>query len=131
MSELLFKSVGIAIIAASAAVCLKPYKSEYSLFISVAASVAIFTGALFSVFPFIRKIQDIMNESSFDSSYFLNAVKCLGIAYITSFASDICRDFGESSLAAKTEFAGKCAVFIICVPMLTDILETAVSLTKL
>ena len=52
-------------------------------------------------------------------------VKALGIAYISEFAADTCRDFGQSALAAKAEFAGKCAIFILCVPPAISVLEAA------
>lgn len=63
--------------------------------------------------------------------YFKVAIKALGIGYLTAFAADTCRDFGQSALAAKAELAGKCAVFLLCLPLLSELLGIALNLTKL
>ena len=39
-------------------------------------------------------------------------LKVLGISYITEFASAICQDAGEKSIAGKIELAGKVAIFL-------------------
>jgi len=65
-----------------------------------------------------------------ESEYFKVAIKALGIGYVTSFIADSCRDSGQTSLAAKAEFAGKAAIFLISVPLLMSVLEIAVGFVK-
>ena len=45
-------------------------------------------------------------------------LKALGICYLTDFASGICRDSGENTLASQTLMAGKTALLITSLPML-------------
>ena len=62
--------------------------------------------------------------------YFSVALKAIGIGYITGFIADACRDGGQASLAGKAELAGKCAVFILVLPLIASILETALGFLK-
>ena len=75
-------------------------------------------------------IKEKIDQSGIDSSYFKVAIKALGIGYITSFVAEACRDAGQNSLALKAELAGKCAIFILSVPLILSILETTLGFSK-
>ena len=47
----------------------------------------------------------------------------LGIAYITEFASAICQDAGEKSIAGKIVLAGKVAIFFAALPVFVSLLD--------
>ena len=66
--------------------------------------------------------------SGIDSELLVTVIKAMGVCYITGFASDICRDFGQTSLAGKIELAGKITVVLINVPTIKIIINTAVEL---
>ena len=57
-------------------------------------------------------------------------MKAVGICFFTQLASDVCRDAGEGSAASKIEFAGRCAVLVISLPLFTEVLELASALIK-
>ena len=105
--------LGICIISAAVAVLLKSYNPEYSLLIALISGAAI----LFML------ISDVSAFTA--SSFFIVALKSLGICIITGFIADSCRQAGQISLASKAELAGRCAIFILSVPMLLSLLETA------
>lgn len=63
-------------------------------------------------------------------SHFYVALKALGICVITGFIADVCRDAGQTALANKAELAGRCAVFILSLPLLSSLLDTAVGFIK-
>lgn len=125
MNDTLIKLLALLIIAASLTVTLKPHRPEYAMLLSIAAGVAALTVILAEIFPAISRIHEMFVSNSETAAILGVAVKCLGIAYITDFAADTCRDFGQTALAAKAEFAGKCAIFALCVPIISSILETA------
>ena len=60
--------------------------------------------------------------------YVLVLFKALGICYLTQFAADSCRDAGESALAVKAEIAGRIAVLLISLPLLSQVASTAMDL---
>lgn len=118
--------LGICLIAAAVGTLLKNYKSEYSMMVTAVAGAVIFISAILSVAGAVNKFRELLLSANINLSYFKLALKALGISVITGFISDICRDFGQTTLAMRAEFAGRCAVFIISVPLLTTLLEIAV-----
>jgi len=51
-------------------------------------------------------------------------LKIIGIAYISSFCSEICKDSGASSLASKVELSGKLFILILAIPILMAVLNS-------
>lgn len=51
-------------------------------------------------------------------------LKITGIAYISDFTAQVCRDANESAIAAKVELAGKIIILSLALPLVTSILQT-------
>ena len=118
---------GICIIAAILATVLKENKSEYAIILSILAGGLIFLYILGNMLNSFFEIRNILGKAGIDSSYFIVAFKALGICIITGFIADLCRDFGQTALAGRAELAGRCAIFLISLPLLTSLLEAAYS----
>mgnify|MGYP004612167799 FL=1 len=131
MSELLIKTLAILILAAVSAVLLDGFNRVAAMTAVIAAVCITFVAVIKYVFPAIGVLNGLFETTGSESEYFAAALKSLGIAYISGFVADVCRDFGQNSIAAKAEFAGRCAVFLISVPMMTGIVQTALSIAKL
>ena len=116
--------LGICVVSAAVAVLLKGYNGEYSLLISLISGTAILLMLISGV---TEKLYEVRNAvSAFTaSSLFIVALKSLGICVITGFIADSCRQAGQISLASKAELAGRCAIFVLSVPMLLSLLEAA------
>ncbi len=126
----IFKILGFIFIAATLCIILKNHKSEYALLLAVCSALVVLTLILKNITAPLNLIKDKITESEIDSSYFKVAIKALGIGYITSFIAEACRDAGQNSLALKAELAGKCAIFILSVPLILSILETTLGFSK-
>ncbi len=130
MSGEILRIFAVVLIASIFAVFLKENKGE------IGVAFVLGTGALVVLFiinyvtPIFKNFYEIIENSNISRSVFEVPIKALGIAYITGFTADACRDFGQGALASKTEFAGKCAVFALTVPLLEAILQTALELAK-
>lgn len=127
---MLFKVLCLCLIASALAVILKQKNSEFAFLLSVATGVIIGAFLLNSLFTPIRQLGEYIEKYGGDPSAFKVAVKAVGIGYITSFVSDACKDCGQTTLALKAELAGKCAIFILSVPLILSVLETAVGFIK-
>lgn len=124
MNDIFLKITALIVIVSLVAVMLRAYLPEYS-FLIVLATVC--SGVLFlmnSVFPQIENLYNLFEKSGNTNIYFKIALKTLGIAYITDFAENVCRDFGLSSLAQTVDFAGKVTIFVLSVPLITVIIQT-------
>ena len=62
------------------------------------------------------------------TEYGLILLKSLGICLVTQFASDACKDAGESSMAGKVELAGKIAVIVAAMPMFEKVIQVSTGL---
>lgn len=131
MSELLIKLLAILILTAIGVVFLDGFNRSAAMLTVIAAVCVIFVAALKYVFPAISTLNGLFEAAGSEGEYFTAALKALGIAYISGFVADACRDFGQGSLAAKAELVGRCAIFVISVPMMTAIVQTALGIVKL
>ena len=131
MNDLFFKVAALVIITALLVVTLKNYKPEYGFLLSVGAGVLIITVVVSNVFPAVKNLQKIYTTSSGSKYDFSVVIKAVVISYITQFCENTCKDFGASSLADKVEFAGRCAILILSIPLISSIFETAIGFTKI
>ena len=55
-------------------------------------------------------------------------IKMLGMAYITEFAYQACKDAGEEGLAAKAALCGKALLLLETLPLVLEIGDLALSM---
>ncbi|MBQ8965249.1 SpoIIIAC/SpoIIIAD family protein [Ruminococcus sp.] len=116
-----------AVVAAMLCKTLEVSAREIRLILIIGASAAVFLKAAGSLGSIIAEIRSMFSDGGIDSDYIRILLKSLGICYITNFASGVCRDSGEQTLAEHTLLAGKVALLITALPMieaLTEIIKT-------
>ena len=125
----IFGIIGIAILTLALSFIFKELKKEYAVFVMIIGGIIITIWALVRISPVVNYIQELTNLSDL-SEYFVVILKALGISFIVQIAADICRDFGESSLAGKVEFAGKASILIIVLPVLQSVINMGIDLVR-
>ncbi|MDD6236301.1 MAG: SpoIIIAC/SpoIIIAD family protein [Clostridiales bacterium] len=120
--------VGIGIVATAICILIKQYRPEFAMMVSLSCGVLIFVMILLHLSPAILDIQELMSKASLDNGYFKVLVKSLGICYVTSIASDSCKDAGQAAIAGKIELAAKVAIVILALPLFTQIVNYALDL---
>ena len=116
--------IGLSIVSCIVVIVVKQYKPEFALITTIAAgSVILFMllGRFTSVFNELKLISE---SAGIKSEYMEVMLKGLGICYLTQFSSDICNDFGQSSLASKIELCGKITLAVLSIPLLNSLIET-------
>jgi stage III sporulation protein AD len=126
----IFKILAICLITAIICLVLKQQKSEFALAVSVIAGVIILGFIIKNIIVPITVLSQKIENYGIDVGYFKIALKALGIGYITTFIADSCRDAGQTSLASKAELAGRCAIFMLSVPLVLSVMETALGFIK-
>lgn len=123
--------MGIALISAVLFVVIKKYSPEYIIFAEIGSVLLIFL----YLYPYIKDIIDFYYEyadyGGIDDSYLKIVLKSVGIALLTQFSSDICKDSGQSALAGKIEFAGKLLIAVLSLPVAKALIEVALKVTEL
>ena len=119
--------LGIAVFAAVMSFVFKELKSEYSVMIMIAAGIIITLWGFAKLYPVVDYLQELTDSSNV-SEYFAVILKVLGISLIVQIGADICRDFGEPSIASKVEFAGKAVILATVLPLLRTVISMSVEL---
>lgn len=124
----MLQTVAFAIIALILVLFLKNYHPEYAIMASAAAGIILLVTVLFQIYKPVVSLFEKIEEFGVDSSLVSYILKAFGVCYITKFASELCSDFGQTSLSGKVELAGRAAIFALTLPLLKSILELATSL---
>ena len=124
----MIKIFGIAVISSVVYLYVRKYNPEYAIVAELAGAGAV----IMLVIPYIRDAIDFFYYSSsysgIDKSYVSVVIKTAGIAFVTQFSGDICRDAGQNAVASGIELAGKLMLCVIAVPVAKALLETALKM---
>ncbi|MDR1538653.1 MAG: stage III sporulation protein AD [Clostridiales bacterium] len=110
--------VAVGIISIILAIAVKKQNAEFSLLISISASIIIF----FMLMPLLGQavgiLQNIASLMDTNVQYIGVILKIIAIAYIAEFGAQICIDAGEAAVGSKIELAGKVLIMIASTPVL-------------
>lgn len=115
------KISGLCLAAVFLVVIFNQYKKEYAAVISLSVGGFILILCLTTVINPLYTLLEYMERVGVESRYFSTALKILAIGIMTHFISDTCRDFDSAAIAAKAELAGKISIFLICMPLLSEL----------
>ncbi len=124
----ILRLAALAVITALCAVFLKQYKREYAILVSMAGGALLVTTAL----PYMREIlaaaTSLSQKAGLAPAYMGAILKVIAVSFITECAGALCRDAGESALAAKLEMAGKLVILALAMPVVRALFETVLSI---
>lgn len=106
------------------AVQLKQMKSEYAVYVSLAACIFIFYFAVGRLSIITRTIETIQSYLSIQNVYLQTLLKIAGITYVSEFSAAICKDTGYQAIASQIEVFGKLTILAVSMPILLSLLET-------
>lgn len=106
------------------AILMKQVRPEYSLYITMAAGIAILFYSAGKLSYLITSLRNIQQYVPVDTEYMTILLKMIGITYIGQFCAGICKDAGYSAVAGQIEIYGRLAVLAVSMPVLTALLET-------
>ena len=107
---------------------LKKYTLEYSMMINIILSLILIVYIISNFSQVFVQIKHLIDLAKIPEKYWSVLMKCLGICFITQFASDSCKDAKETSLASKIEIIGKFAMMTTSIPLFEEITKTAFEL---
>lgn len=120
--------VGLGIIASILIVVLKAQRPEMAIQVSIITGIVIFILIVNKLSSVLSLLNSFSSKANIDMSYMGILLKIIGIAYISEFGAEICKDAGEGSIAAKIELAGKVTVIIIAIPIVTSLLDLIIKI---
>lgn len=114
----------IGVLGALLAVQFKGGKTEYGVYMSVAAGIFLFVCIIDRLEIFIITVEQISSYINMDAGYLATMLKMIGITYIAEFSSGICKDAGYQTIASQIEIFSKLTILALGMPVLLALLET-------
>ena len=121
----------IAALAVAAALCalvVRRGAEGIALALGLGAG-ALILGQVLGAAEAVRALMDELGERAGLSPAVLDPViKTVGIAVLTRISAEVCRDAGESGIAASVETAGAVLALWVALPLLRAVLDTVTGL---
>lgn len=114
----------VALIFIGAAAVIKQVYSNFAFPMRAAGLMLFASALLLFASPAIEYIGELFELTGF-SRYALVIMKGFGIAVLCHGCAAVCRDCGEGSVAGCVELAGKIEIFILCIPLINELLSSA------
>ena len=118
------KIIGIAFVAVIVVNLIKNYRPEFAIYASIIAGAIILFFTINELTPIVSMLQNLSEKMGISSKFFGILLKITGIAYLTEFGANVCKDAGETAVASKVELAGKVLIISLSIPILLTLMET-------
>lgn len=123
--------IALCIITALLALSLRGQRPEFAMLLSLCCGIFVLLNLLGQMNGILSGLERVMAGLSGQSDLTGIILKALGICIVAELGSQCCRDAGEAAIAAKVELAAKTALVLMCMPVFTQLLETAGELLRL
>lgn len=120
----IIKIIGIGLIALIIIVIVKQYRPEFVIYVSLMAGVFILMLVMDKMGAIIDLLTNLSNKTSINNEFLVLLIKITGIAFLTEFATSICKDSGETAVANKIDIGGKVLIISMSIPIIASLLET-------
>ena len=121
--NLFVKIIGIAVLTLICYLLIKPSKPEMAFLVSLIGSCIIVSLCLDMVISIIDTLTGFVEKTNINQTLFTSVLKIVGVGYLTEFASSMCDDAGNKSLADKVAFAGKIFILFLSLPIINSLLN--------
>lgn len=117
-------------VAASVLVLVLKDRPETGLAVAMAAGVIIIGSSLGTISEIFDAAFSISAVAGIDGGYIKTVLKASGIALAVTVCSSICRDAGQTAIAAKVEIAGRAAIIGVALPVINTLFTEIVRVIK-
>ncbi|QNO16147.1 stage III sporulation protein AD [Alkalicella caledoniensis] len=118
--------VAFGLISTVIIILIKQQKPEIAMQITLAAGAMIFLALAGSIYTVMKTFEELAYKADLNMIFLGTMLRIIGIAYVTEFGAQVCRDAGEGTIANKVEFAGKIMMILLAVPIISTILNTLI-----
>jgi len=112
----------LGIVSAILILIIKSSRPEIGLQISLAFGAIVMVFLAGKIKSIIDLVDLYMTKTNINGVYIKTIIKIIGMAYITEFAAESCRDVSQNAIAAKVELAGKILIMITAIPIITSVM---------
>lgn len=110
------------------ALTIKKNSPEFSLTVAMITGIIILFMVIEKLGECISVLKDIYSKTGLDFVYIEIVMKVIGVAYISEFAVQICKDADFGFIASKIELGGKIIIMSLSIPVITALIDTVTGL---
>ena len=120
--EMVFRAAVVCVLAALLALLLKKGTPETALALTAGAAALVFLLLAGQMEELMDLLREIEAGTGLDRELLTPLYKTIGIALVVRIGSGLCRDAGESALAAALETVGTVCALLAAAPLLRQAL---------
>lgn len=119
----LIAACGLVLLVLVLSMTLKKDAPAIAFLLTLTAGVVILLRAFALVGGTMQRFSGLLAQGGITQSLYLPVLKTVGVAVVVRIMSALCRDSGQSALAAKLEIMGAILALSMCLPLLEQVLE--------
>jgi len=119
----IIKVILLALVIVFTIVFIKQLKPEFALLVSIAGSLILLGYVFGYISNIITLVNNLISKTGVSQKFFTILMKAIGVGYLVEFASSICRDNGNTSIADKVALIGKIYILSLSIPIISEIYE--------
>ncbi|NLC53678.1 MAG: stage III sporulation protein AD [Firmicutes bacterium] len=119
---------GITLVSLIFITILRREYEEYAVLLSALVGVVILLRLIGRLTELVSVFTYLAQKAQVQPDYLATIFKVLGVAYLSGFGAQICKDAGESALGFRLELAGKIIILFMAVPVMVAIFEMVLRL---
>ncbi|MBE5787367.1 MAG: hypothetical protein E7324_07485 [Clostridiales bacterium] len=119
---------GFTVLAALTAFTLRTAHRQAGMAVALAAGMMLFFAAITQLTQAVNALESLSRQAGMEDDMLELLMKMLGMAYVTEFAVQSCRDAGEDGLAGKAALCGRLLLMGQTLPLILRIGRATLSL---
>ena len=116
----IFQIACIAIVT-TVLVLLLQSRPELAMMVGLAGGVLILLQVLPYITNIVQAIEEVAQLAGIEMQYIGIVLKATGIAVLITVCSAVCKDAGQTAIAAKLEIAGRVVILMLSLPVLSQL----------
>jgi len=124
----IFRLLGLALVGTLLTVFVRERNREFGLLLSLLTGLLLLLLLIQPISSVLEGINDLAARGRVNLVYVTTVLKVTGIALVTEFGAQLCRDSGEGAIAKKVEAGGKLLILLLALPVFSVILDSLLSL---
>lgn len=128
--EMVAQVTALCVVGALLALVLKKGSPEMGLLLTLGTAAAVLLFLVGAMEELVSFLEELGAQSGISGDLFVPLYKTVGIALVVKVGGSLCRDAGESALAAVVETAGAVCALLVALPLLRAVLTLLLELMQ-
>ena len=124
------KIIALSLAGVMLAAVLRQHSPEYGIYAALAVGILILLYISGYLQEAIRFLTSMAERTGLGARSIGILLKVMGIAYLTEFSAQLCKDAGYGAIAMKVELAGKLMILVTALPVFQSLVAVILSLLE-